>query len=33
MAGVIEKVDSDANIILTDEFGYLEGWTKKIGNE
>jgi hypothetical protein len=33
MAGVIERVDSDANVILTDEFGYLEGWTRKIGTE
>jgi hypothetical protein len=33
MAGVIERVDSDANVILTDEFGFLEGWTRKIGVE
>lgn len=33
MAGLIQKVESDANIILTDQFGYLEGWTKRIGSE
>jgi hypothetical protein len=33
MAGVIGRIDSETNVILTDEFGYLEGWTKKIGAE
>ena len=33
MAGVIERIDSDANVILTDSRGYLEGWTRKIGVE
>ena len=33
MAGIVEKVESDANVILIDEYGNLEGWTSKIGAE
>ncbi len=33
MAGVIERIDSDSNVILTDHRGFLEGWTKKVGCE
>jgi|LakMenEpi03Aug12_release.lakeMendotaPanAssembly.Ray.scaffolds.fasta_scaffold1507095_1 hypothetical protein len=33
MAGVIEKIESEANVILTDQWGFLEGWTRKIGTE
>ena len=33
MAGVFERVHNDSHVILTDEFGYLEGWTSKIGEE
>lgn len=33
MAGVIERVESEAHVILTDEYGNLEGWTKRIGGE
>ena len=33
LAGVVERVDSDTEVILTDDQGCLQGWTKRIGEE
>ena len=33
LSGSFKKIDSDEEVILTDQYGNLEGWTSKIGDK